>query len=64
MNPRVKLTTAQAAKYLNISQRQLERMRADGTGPVWLKRGDAVNSPCLYEVADLDTWVRLRKEAD
>ena len=43
------------------SQRQMERMRADNTGPVWFKAGDAINSPCLYEVADLDRWVMEQK---
>ena len=39
----------------------MERMRADNTGPVWFKAGDAINSPCLYEVADLDRWVMEQK---
>lgn len=39
----------------------MERMRADGTGPTWFKAGDAINSPCLYELADLDMWVRGQK---
>lgn len=61
MNPMAKLTTAQAATYLHKSQRQMERMRADNTGPVWFKAGDAINSPCLYELADLDMWVKTQK---
>ena len=39
----------------------MERMRVDNTGPVWFKAGDAINSPCLYEVADLDRWVMEQK---
>ena len=39
----------------------MERMRADNTGPVWFKAGDAINSPCLYELADLDMWVKTQK---
>lgn len=61
MNPRTKLTTAQAAKYIGLSQRQMERMRAEGGGPVWFKAGNAINSPCMYEVGDLDMWVRAKK---
>lgn len=61
MNPRAKLTTAQAARYLGVSQRRMERMRAEGNGPTWFKAGDAINSPCMYEVADLDMWVRTQK---
>lgn len=61
MNPKAKLTTVQAAKYLGLSQRQMERMRERGDGPSWFKAGDAINSPCLYEVADLDQWSASRK---
>ena len=61
MNPRAKLTTEQAAIYLGVSSRTMERMRADNRGPEWFKAGDAINSPCLYEVADLDMWVLARK---
>lgn len=61
VNPRAKLPTAQAAHYLGVSQRQMERMRGDGTGPIWFKAGDAINSPCMYEVGDLDVWVRTQK---
>ncbi|KFI52621.1 helix-turn-helix domain-containing protein [Bifidobacterium biavatii] len=61
MTQRERLTTAQAAQYLGLSQRQMERMRADGVGPIWFKAGDAINSPCMYEVTDLDVWARQRK---
>lgn len=61
MNPRAKLTTAQAARYIGLSKRQLERMRDAGDGPVWFKAGTAINSPCMYEVGDLDVWIRQRK---
>ncbi|KFI84474.1 hypothetical protein BREU_1248 [Bifidobacterium reuteri DSM 23975] len=61
LSPRAKLTTAQAARYLHLSQRQMERMRGDGTGPIWFKAGDKINSPCMYEVYDLDVWVRTQK---
>ncbi|MBU9069353.1 hypothetical protein KSX19_05430 [Bifidobacterium longum] len=39
----------------------LKRWRADNTGPTWFKATDAINSPCLYEVADLDRWVMMQK---
>ncbi|KFI90955.1 hypothetical protein BISA_1934 [Bifidobacterium saguini DSM 23967] len=61
MNPKTKLTTAQAARYVGMSKRQMERMRCDGTGPTWFKAGDAINSPCMYELADLDMWVKTQK---
>lgn len=61
MNPRAKLTTKQAALYLGVSTRTMERMREENRGPSWFKSGDATNSPCLYELADLDMWVLVRK---
>lgn len=61
MNPRAKLTTRQAARYLGVSPRTMERMREENRGPSWFKAGDAFNSPCLYELADLDMWVLSRK---
>lgn len=62
MNPRVKLTVAEAAKYLRVSKSTLQRMRSDGTGPTWIKAGDAINSPVLYEVGDLDVYVSSLKK--
>ncbi|MBV3546737.1 helix-turn-helix domain-containing protein [Bifidobacterium longum] len=61
MNPRAKLTVKQAAQYLHVSVSTLKRWRADNTGPTWFKATDAINSPCLYEVADLDRWVMMQK---
>jgi hypothetical protein len=61
MNPRAKLTARQAARYLHVSVSSLKRMRVDGTGPTWFKAGDKANSPIMYEVGDLDVWVRGRK---
>lgn len=61
MNPRSKLTTRQAAIYLGVSTRTMERMREENSGPSWFKAGNAFNSPCLYELADLDMWVLSRK---
>ena len=62
MNPRSKLTVKQAAQYLHVSASTLKRWRADNTGPTWFKATDAINSPCLYELADLDMWLAARKE--
>lgn len=62
MNPRAKLTVKQAAKYLHVSVSTLKRWRANKTGPTWFKATDAINSSCLYEVADLDRWVMLQKD--
>lgn len=63
VNPRTKLTTTQAARYVGLSKRQMERLRDNGAGPTWFRAGDSLNSPCMYEVADLDMWVKARKGA-
>jgi len=45
-------TTAQAAQYLGLSPRTLERMRTQGYGPKYRKHGRHVR----YLVSDLDEW--------
>jgi excisionase family DNA binding protein len=50
------LTTDQAADYLRLSRRTLERMRVVGGGPVYRKHGRHV----LYHVDDLEAWSRAR----
>ena len=62
MNPRAKLTVSQAARYLHVSRRTMQRMRDQGTGPAYFRSGEAPNSPILYELADLDMWLAARKE--
>lgn len=46
------LTTAQAAQYLGLSPRTLERMRTLGYGPKYRKHGRHVR----YLITDLDEW--------
>ena len=46
------LRTPEAARYLGISGRTLERHRIFGTGPVYRKLGGRV----VYRVCDLDHW--------
>lgn len=46
------LTTFQAAAYLNLSRRRLDRYRAEGNGPRFRKFGQKV----VYTVEDLDAW--------
>jgi len=46
------LTTAQAAHYLGLSPRTLERMRRQGRGPKWRRHGHAIH----YHIDDLDAW--------
>ena len=47
------LTTTQAAEYVGLSPRTLERHRVTGEGPRYLKVGRRV----LYRPADLDEWL-------
>ena len=47
------LDTGEAAAYLHLSPRTLERYRVTGEGPRFLKLGRRV----LYRRADLDTWI-------
>jgi excisionase family DNA binding protein len=46
------LTTDQAAHYVGLSRKALERMRRDGRGPRFRKHGRYVR----YHIDDLDVW--------
>ena len=46
------INTPQAAHYLGISGRTLEKHRTYGTGPVYRKLGGRI----IYAVADLEIW--------
>ena len=49
------LRTAEAARYLSLSPRTLEKHRIYGTGPVYRKIGARV----VYAVADLNAWADI-----
>lgn len=51
------LTTTQAAGYLKLSAKTLERFRCEGTGPAYLKAGPGKRARVRYTQADLDTWL-------
>lgn len=51
------LTTAEAAKYVRLSQPTLERFRLTGAGAEYLKLGGAVR----YRRCDLDAWLETRR---
>jgi predicted DNA-binding transcriptional regulator AlpA len=53
------LRTPEAARYLSLSGRTLEKHRTYGTGPVYRKLGGAV----VYEVADLDAWAARGRQS-
>lgn len=49
------LRTQEAARFLGISQRTLEKHRTYGTGPVYRKIGGRV----LYTIDDLQAWTAI-----
>ena len=53
------LTTREAAHYLCLSFRTLEKMRLTGNGPRFRKHGRYVR----YHIADLDAWSEGRRQS-
>ena len=53
------LSTQQAAFYLSLSARTLEKMRLTGNGPRFRKHGRFVR----YHIADLDAWSEGRRHS-
>ena len=53
------LNTDQAAFYVGLSRRTLEKMRTTGDGPRFRKHGRYVR----YHIDDLDAWSRGRGQA-
>ena len=51
------LDTKQAAAYLGLSLKTLEKLRVTGRGPRFAKAGRRV----IYDRRDLDKWVAARK---
>lgn len=51
------LTTVEAAAYLRLSPRTLERFRVEGTGPKFLKAGGGKRARVLYEPEELRNWL-------
>jgi len=51
------LTTVEAATYVCLSRRTLEKMRTAGDGPAYRKHGRYVR----YHIDDLDAWSTARR---
>lgn len=51
------LSNAQAARFLNLSPRTLEKLRVVGGGPQFRKLGRRV----MYTVEELDAWAAMRR---
>lgn len=49
------MRTPDAATYLGLSARTLEKHRCFGTGPVYRKLGGRI----VYAITELDSWVEL-----
>ena len=49
------LRTKEAAEFLSLSARTLEKHRCYGTGPVFRKLGGRI----VYAIDDLDAWAAL-----
>ena len=49
------LRTQEAARFLGLSERTLEKHRTYGTGPTYRKLGGRV----VYAIDELDAWVEL-----
>ena len=51
------LNTVQAAAWIGLSPKTLQRMRVTGEGPPYVKWGRRV----IYDRIDLDDWMARRK---
>lgn len=60
MNERRYLTTEQAAEYVGLSPRTLEKYRVTGESPVYIRHGGPQSGLVLYRPADLDVWIESR----
>ena len=52
------LAQDEAAQFLHLSARTLERFRVDGTGPAYLKVGRRV----IYSRTDLVEWAQAHRQ--
>ncbi len=50
------LTVHEAADYLRLSKRTLERLRVSGLGPKFVKCGRVVR----YRQSDIEAWIAAR----
>jgi excisionase family DNA binding protein len=50
------LTQTEAARFLRVSERTLERWRVEGQGPCFSKIGRRV----VYRAEELDAWVNAQ----
>jgi hypothetical protein len=51
------LTSGEAAKFLKKSIEWMQLQRTNGVGPSFIRLGDAKNSPILYSLIELVSYV-------
>jgi hypothetical protein len=51
------LTSAEAARVINYSAAHLARLRMEGGGPPFVKRGRAKQAQVRYRVSALEEWM-------
>lgn len=51
--------TAEAAAYVGLAKSTMEKLRIAGGGPAYSALGRVI----VYEIHDLDDWVRARKQS-
>ena len=56
-----RLTTPEAAYYVRLSARTLERLRVEGTGPQYIRAGNGKRARVFYLIADLDSWLEGKR---
>ncbi|MEM9572720.1 MAG: helix-turn-helix domain-containing protein [Pseudomonadota bacterium] len=52
------LTTHEAAGFLSLSHRTLEKMRVRGDGPAFIQLGRAIR----YEECELESWINNNRK--
>lgn len=55
------LSSADAARYVGLSARQLRRLRSAGRFPEPVKLSGDIRSKCLFDRRDLDAWIDRQK---
>lgn len=55
------LTTEEAARFLRLSPKTLERFRLEGHGPPFFKLGPGKRARVLYKKDELVQWIESRR---
>jgi predicted DNA-binding transcriptional regulator AlpA len=55
------LPRQETAEYLGLSTSTLERMRVNGTGPVFQKLGPGKRARVAYRRSDIEAWLQKQR---